>query len=189
MEEAQDLTQEFFTRLIEKDYLDSVEPEKGRFRSFLLAAVKHFLANEWDRAAALKRGGGTTTFSIDWASEGGRHAFRPVDHLTPERLFERKWALTTLDQALSQLRAEYEAAGKLLIFESLKASLTGELPRLPFRQIGETHGLSEGAVRAALYRMRRKYRDRIREVIQQTVSREEEVDDEIRFLFESLVLQ
>src|SRR5262249_26792356 len=144
-DQAQDLTQEFFARLLKKDALASVEQEKGRFRSFLLAACRHFLANQLDHDRAGKRGGGRQPLSIDFRDADGRYAHEPAHGDTPERQFERRWALALLEQVLARLRGEYETAGKGRLFECLKGRLTGDAGTPHARAAAEL-GLSEGAV-------------------------------------------
>jgi RNA polymerase sigma-70 factor (ECF subfamily) len=182
-EQAEDLTQEFFTRLLEKDFLESVDRARGRFRAFLLACCKHFLANERDRARAGKRGGGCAILSLDFQSAAERYRLEPADTLTPERLFERRWALTLLDQALEQLGQEYARTGKGELFEHLKATLVGAAGRVSHAEIGEAVGMSEAAVKKAAQRLRERYRFILRELIATTVESPGEIDDEIQTLF------
>lgn len=183
---AQDLTQEFFARLLEKDYLAAVDRRKGRFRSFLLTACKHFLANERDRALAQKRGGGRSVVPIDFDVADGRYSREPAHALTAERLFQRRWALALLEQVLARLREEFRSAGKGAHFERLKVTLTGEKGAPAYRQLGGELGLSEGAVKVAVHRLRQRYRELLREEIAQTVDDPEHVEDEIRELFIAL---
>ena len=184
--DAQDLTQAFFARLLEKNYLGAVDPAKGRFRSFLLAALKHFLANEWDKAKAQKRGGRQVLIPIDtaWAETSG--AVEPADLASPDKIFERRWALTLLAQVLARVRAEYVREGKTEIFEQLKATLTGERRSLRYADIAARLKSSEGAVKVAVHRLRQRYRALLRAEIAHTVSRPEEVEEEIRALFAAL---
>jgi RNA polymerase sigma-70 factor (ECF subfamily) len=181
-EEAQDLTQEFFTRLLEKDGLASVDQNKGRFRSFLLAACQHFLANERDREQAQKRGGGRQTVSIDFRDADGRYVCEPAHGETPERLFERRWALALLERVLGRLRGEYEAAGRSRLFEYLKGRLTGDPGNVPHARTAAELGLTEGTVKVAVHRMRQRYRDLLREEIAQTLDEPGRVEEEIRAL-------
>src|SRR5262245_48514458 len=162
---AQDLTQEFFATLLEKGGLASVEPGKGRLRSFLLAACQHFLANQHDREQAQKRGGGRQFVPIDFQGAEGRYRHEPAHGETPERLFERRWALALLERVLARLRAEYEAAGRGRLFEVLKARLTGGGAGVSHAEAAEELGLSEGAVKVAVHRMRKRYRELLREEI------------------------
>ncbi|HXG12240.1 MAG TPA: sigma-70 family RNA polymerase sigma factor [Gemmataceae bacterium] len=185
-DQAQDLTQEFFTRLLEKDFLQVVDPQKGKFRSFLLAACKHFLANERDRARAQKRGGGCSILSVDFDSADSRYRRELADNLTPERLFERRWALALLERVLARLREEFHGAGKGRLFERLKVTLTGEKSPTAYRQMAAELGTTEGAVKVAMHRLRQRYRELLREEIAQTVSGLEQVEEEVRELFTAL---
>lgn len=181
--DAQDLTQEFFARLLEKNYLAGVHREKGRFRSFLLASVKHFLANEWDKAKAQKRGGGHVPISIDTTIGENSLGLEPADVLTAEKIFERRWALALLDQVLRRLREEYTRDGKEKQFEQLKPTLTEASRSVPYVEIAAQLGTSEGAVKVAVHRLRQRYRELLRAEIADTAS---EIDDEIRSLFAAL---
>lgn len=183
-DDAQDLTQEFFARLLEKRWLVGVDREKGKFRSFLLVAMRHFLVNEWDRAHRLKRGGGATVFSLDAQSAEDRYALEPADSMTADRIFERRWALTLLEQVLSRLRQEFMAAGREKLFDELKVALIGG--KAPYAEIATRLNLSEGAVRVAVHRLRVRYRDLVRAEIAETVATEEEVDAEVQHLFAAL---
>lgn len=185
-EDARDLTQEFFARLIEKRSLESVDQSKGKFRSFLLAAVKHFLANERDQARAQKRGGGCQPLPLDFESAEGQLRREPAHEHTPEKLFARRWALTLLDQVLGRLREELTAAKKALLFDRLKGFMTGESGSDSYAQAAAHLGMTEGAVKVAVHRLRRRYRELLREEIAQTVAHPDEIDDEIRDLFTAL---
>ncbi len=186
-EDAQDLTQEFFAQLLEKDYLRVADPERGKFRSFLLTAFKHFLAKERDRARALKRGGGSQVLPLDFHAGEQRYSREPAHQATPERIFERRWALTLLDRVLGRLREEFEHAGKQNIFERLKSCLTGEKnPGGSYQDVAVELRMTEGAVKVAVYRLRRRYQELLREEIAQTVAAPEEIDDELRHLFEAV---
>ncbi len=143
---AADLTQEFFARLLEKNRLAQVDRRKGKFRSFLLASMKHFLANEWDKSQARKRGGGRETFSIELSQAEAAYRFEPVDEMTAERAFERRWALTLLDSVLHQLRMEYVAGGKKDLFDRIKGKLTHRDGAGSYREIAADLKMSEGAV-------------------------------------------
>ncbi len=181
--DAQDLTQGFFAHLLEKRALGHVDPQMGRFRTFLLASLKNFLANDRDRAHAVKRGGGQTIFSLDQADAESRFRLEPSHESTPERNFERQWALTLLDQTLAALRDEYHAAGKGDLFEELKAVLTG--PANAYAEIAVRLGRSEGAIKVAVHRLRRRYREVLRGRIAETVG-DADVDDEMRHLVAAL---
>jgi len=184
-DEAQDLTQAFFAALLEKEYLRVADPERGRFRSFLLASLNHFLANEWDRARAQKRGGGKV-ISMDVADAESRYSLEPADNLTAETLFERQWAMTLLDQVLTELREELARGGKQPLFDRLKGFLGGGAPGASYGQVAAELGMTEGAVKTAVHRLRRHYRRLLRARIAQTVASAEEIDDEIRHLFAAL---
>lgn len=181
--DAQDLTQGFFALLLEKDYLRSVDREKGKFRSFLLAALKHFLANERDRRKAKKRGGDRRMVSIDVRAAEDRYAHEPAHALTPERLFQRRWALTLLDHVLARLRAE--TLQRQAIFDKLKGCLA-EGRGSDYARLGRELGLSEAAVKVAVHRLRRRYRELLREEIGRTVEGANEIDGEVRELFAAL---
>ena len=182
--DAQDLTQEFFARLLQKGWLGDVERERGRFRSFLLAAMKHFLANEWDRSRAKKRGGGVATIALDAMSAETRYRHEPADTQTAEKLFDRRWAMTLLDQVLARLRAEMLAAGKLADFDALKFCLSGE--KTAYAEVARTLDMSEGAVKVAVHRLRERYRALLRAEIAETVATPEEIDGELRHLLTAL---
>jgi len=186
--DSQDLTQEFFARLLAKNFLAGVDESRGRFRSFLLASFKHFLANEWDKARAQKRGGGQIPISIDAASaETSCHClFEPADPATAEKIFERRWALTLLEQVLRRLREEYAASGRTQLFEQLKPTLTEASRTVKYAAIAEQLGTTEGAVKVAVHRLRHQYRELLRAEIAETVSKPEEVEDELRNLFAAL---
>jgi RNA polymerase sigma factor (sigma-70 family) len=182
-EEAQDLTQEFFARLLESDFLGSVDRAKGKFRSFLLACCKHFLANERDRAKALKRGGGRSHIPLDFDVAESKYQLESSQALPAEKLFERRWALTLLDQVLLRLRDEFVKAGKEEYFDRLKSYLTGDRGGLSYEAFGQQFGMTEGAVKVAVHRLRRRYRELLREEIARTVDEPGEVEAEIRELF------
>jgi DNA-directed RNA polymerase specialized sigma24 family protein len=186
LDQAQDLSQGFFALLLEKNYLGDADRRRGKFRSFLLTAVKHFLANEWDRSHALKRGGGQLPLSIDLVAAEKWCAPTLVEGTTPENLFERRWALSLLEQVLSKLRAEFAAAGKADQMESLSVFLNEDFEDARSQEVAEKLGMSAGALRTAVHRMRRKYRSLLRDEIAQTVSKPEEIDEEIRFLMSTL---
>jgi RNA polymerase sigma-70 factor (ECF subfamily) len=181
--EAQDLTQEFFARLLDKNTLATASPERGRFRSFLLTAVKNFLANQRDRDLARKRGGGVRTFSFDLESGESRLRMEPAHDMTPERLFERQWVMMLLELVMQRLQQECEAAGKAGQFERFKAVLTGGQERLPYAAAAAELGMSEEAARQAASRLRKRYRELLREEVSQTVATPHDIDDEIRRLF------
>ena len=184
--EAQDLTQGFFAQLLSKNYLNDAQPNHGRFRSFLLAAVKHFLANERDKVQTLKRGGGIVLHSLDWQRGEDRFQLEPVDNVTPERLFEREWALALLDRVLERLTTEQQAAGKQAQFEVLSDFLTHDRTAVNYAAAAERLQTSEDAARVAAHRLRKRYRQLLRDEIAQTTQSPEEISDELRCLFAAL---
>jgi RNA polymerase sigma-70 factor (ECF subfamily) len=185
-DQAQDLTQELFARLLEKNFLRGVDRGKGKFRSFLLAACKHFLANERDRARAAKRGGGKPLLSLDFSGAESRYHREPASADTPEKLFERRWALTVLEQVLARLGGEFARAGKGKDFEGLKGFLTGGKDSVPYATLAAQWGTSAGAVKVAVHRLRKRYRELLREEIARTLDQDGRVEDEIRDLFAAL---
>ena len=185
-EQAQDLTQGFFTQLLEKRFLAHADQERGKFRSFLLTAVKHFLANEWDRDHALKRGGGQVSLSIDLVDAESWYAPAVAANPTPESLFERRWALSLLEHVLTRLRAEFAAVGKSDQFEMIVPFLNQDSGDKRYEELADRLGVSTGSLRMAVHRMRRRYRSLLRKEIAETVATPEEVDDEIRFLLSTL---
>ena len=184
VEDAQDLTQGFFARLLEKRDLAAVDRDKGKFRSFLLASMKHYLANEWDRARAQKRGGGQRLISLDAESAETRYQLEPADESSAEKIYERRWALALLDQVLGRLRDEFTRDGKERVFDELKAALTGG--KIPYAEIAARLDVKEGAVRTAIHRLRTRYRDIVRAEIAETVASPAEVDAEMQHLFAAL---
>jgi RNA polymerase sigma factor (sigma-70 family) len=185
-DQAQDLTQEFFARLLEKHYLRAADPARGRFRSFLLASLKHFLSNERDRVGAAKRGGRATVVPLEFETAEGRYSREPVDAETPESIYERRWALILLERTLGRLRREFEAAGRNVLFARLEGHLTGDQQTVPYAELCAELGMSEGAIKVAVHRLRRRFGALLREEISETVSDPAEVDDEIRDLFRAL---
>jgi RNA polymerase sigma-70 factor (ECF subfamily) len=185
-DEAQDLTQGFFARLLEQHTFAVADPAKGKFRAFLLTACKHYLGHERDKARARKRGGGRTVLSLDFADAEGRYATEPADKLTPEKLFDRRWALAVLDQVLGRLRQEYAAKGRAPLFDRLRVFLLGDRNAQPHRQAAEELQMTEGAVKVAAHRLRGRFRELVREEIARTVDRPEEIEEEIRALFTAL---
>jgi RNA polymerase sigma factor (sigma-70 family) len=182
-EESEDLTQEFFARLLSKNWLASVDKTKGRFRAFLLATMKHFLANEWRRNQAEKRGGKLSIVRLDVDQAEERYHREPADNLSPDLLFERRWALTIIENVFSMLRSEMEDAGKSELFETLKDLLSPDSRHLSYAEAGARLGLTEDAVKMTVYRLRKRYRDLLRAHIAATVSTNAEIDAEIRDLF------
>jgi len=184
--EAQDLTQEFFARLLQKDFLRGVAPEKGKFRAFLLAACKHFLSNERDRRRAKKRGGQRLGFSLDFITAEKRIGSEPADPSTPEKHFERCWAFTLLNHVLDRLEEECRRSGKGRLFDQAKVFFTGETSGTSYSAVAAELGMTEGTARVAVHRLRRRYRELLREEIVNTIDDPKEIDDEIRSLFAAL---
>lgn len=185
-DEAADFTQAFFAKMMEKQYLKGVGPRPGKFRSFLLTALKHFISNERDRARAKKRGGGRKILSLDFDSAENQYALEPADELTPEKLFEKSWALTVLQRTMGRLEAELAGRGKQKLFDRLKCYLAAEAGVVPYREVAGELGMSEGAVKTTIHRLRRRCREILRDEIAQTVASEDQIDDEIRGLFAAL---
>lgn len=184
-DDAQDLTQAFFARIIETGGLASADPERGRFRSYLLGALKHFLANEWHRGRTRKRGGHVQFIEWDALDPESRFSRTSKSSTDPEQLFDREWALETVAAALQTLRDEMETTGKIEQFDTLKGSLTGE-DDLPREEIAARLNMNEGAVKVAVHRLRRRYRELLRAAVADTVSNEADLDDEMRYLVEIL---
>lgn len=184
--EAEDHTQAFLASLMEKHGLRLAEPKRGKFRSFLLAALKHFIANQRARANAQKRGGGRQVLSLDCENAEALYALEPRDELSPEKLFERSWAMTVLDRAMTRLRTEAADADKQEQFDCLKTYLTASQDAAGYRVAASRLDMTEGAVKVAVHRLRRRYRELLRDEIAQTVAGEDEIDEEIRHLFAAL---
>jgi DNA-directed RNA polymerase specialized sigma24 family protein len=184
--EAQDLTQEFFARLLEKEYLRAVDRGKGRFRSFLLAAMEHFLAKEWRRANAQKRGGGVSFLPLDDHSTGLGSVQVAAPGLSPEEFFDQQWSIAVLEQAVGKLQREFKAAGKEAVFEELKIYLTGERQATSYAELAVKLKTTEAALKMTVSRMRQRYRELLRAEIASTVSSPEEVEGELRALVAAL---
>ena len=184
--DAEDVTQGFFAHLLERDALAKVDRAKGRFRTFLLASLKHFLAGERDRANAQKRGGGKPVISLDACEAEERYALEPRDELSPDKLFDRRWAIAVIEQALARLGAEYSDGEKGGLFSALKPLLTAPASARPYAEIGAEFGMNEGAVKVSVHRLRQRYGAALRAEIAETVGTEEEVDEELRHLLDVL---
>lgn len=186
VEDAQDLTQEFFARLLEKNWIANADQSRGRFRSFLLLVLKRFLAAEWRRANVQKRAGDRHWLPLDTAET--RYIGEPADNHTPEQAFEKQWALTLLETALRQLRSEYEQHGKVRarLFEILKPCLMGARESQPYSTLAATLGISEGAVKVAVHRLRERFREQLKAEIAHTVALPEDVEAELRHLLRVL---
>ena len=180
--DAEDLTQEFFAHFLQKDYLHAADPEKGRFRTFLRVALRRFLANEWDRARRLKRGGGCAAIPFDTITAEQRYQCEQGKTLPPDRIYERRWAVTLLEQAMAQLRAEYARAGRTVEFEQLKGTLIADRGAILYTALAAALRTTEGAARVAVHRLRKRYRECFRAAVADTVARTEEVEAELRYL-------
>lgn len=185
-DEAADFTQAFFAKMMEKQYLKGIGPRPGKFRAFLLTALKHFISNERDRARAKKRGGDRKILSLDFDSAENQYSLEPADDLTPDKLFEKSWALTVLERTMSRLEAELAEKGKQHLFDHLKCYLAVEGATVPYREVAEKIDMTEAAVKTTVHRLRRRCRELLRDEIAQTVATEEQIDDEIRGLFAAL---
>ena len=181
--DAQDLTQAFFVDLLERDLLKRADPARGRFRTFLLTAFQHFLSHQWERQRAAKRGGGRKPLSLDFAWAESRLASEPAANDDPEREFERLWGLQLLEASLEALRLQYESRGQGRLFGVLKPFMLGEQGEARFAEVADELGISEGAAKVALHRLRTRYRDALREEICATLTEADQADDEIRRLF------
>jgi RNA polymerase sigma-70 factor (ECF subfamily) len=178
-EDAEDLTQGFFASFLARNYLEGLSRQKGKFRAYLLAALKHYLANERDRAGRLKRGGGVRILSLDWQDAETRYRIDPADRLSPEKLYDRAWALTLLERVIARLRDESAHQGKAMLFERLRPFLTASRGAIPYAHVAAELGLAEGAVRVAVHRLRRRYREILRAEIAETVSEPGQLEEEM----------
>lgn len=184
--DAQDLTQEFFARLLERKYLRLADRNRGRFRTFLLTSLKHFLINEWNKANRQKRGGGRQLISLDAEETETRFRAEPADNWSPDKAFERQWAMVLLDRVLDQLQREFVAAGRGAVFEELKACLTGADNENTYAEIGRRLGMTESNLKVTAHRLKQRYRELLRQEIALTVDGPEAIDQEMRDLFAAL---
>ena len=180
------MTQEFFARLLAGNWVAQADQHRGRVRSFLLSAMKHFMANEWNRAHAQKRGGGQPVLSLDDDSAEHRYRLEPAETATPESLFERGWALTLLEGVLARLEEEYRRAGKQAAMEAMRPALTTDREAIDYAEMSQKLGMTETAARVAVHRLRQRYRRLIRAEVASTVASPEEVDAEMSLLFQAL---
>ena len=180
-EESEDLVQGFFTQLLEKNYLKAADRERGRFRSFLLASLKNYAANEWDKKTAHKRGGATTTLSLDFETAEGRYSIDPADERTPEQEFDRGWAMSQFEHVLERMRSE--SGESIERFDLLQGFLTGEGKDVRYKDVAERLHMSEGAVKVAVHRLRQRFGTLLREEVARTLNDTADIDDEIRHLF------
>jgi RNA polymerase sigma-70 factor (ECF subfamily) len=179
VDDAQDLTQAFFVHLLEKGAVARADRSRGRFRAFLLTAVKNFLANEWQKEGAQKRGGERLKLSLDFDAGESKFRLEPAHELTPEKLFERRWVTTLLDRVLERMQTELADAGKREHFEHLKAALTGDLEAVDYQRAARALEITPAAAKQAAYRLRKRYRKLFREEVARTVADDSEVDEEI----------
>ncbi len=184
--QAEDYTQAFFAGMRPGGGLRLADPKRGKFRSFLLVSLKHFLSNERARARAKKRGGGRKVLSLDFQNAESQYALEPRDELSPEKLFERSWALTVLARTMARLQAEAISANKQKLFDRLKVYLTAEKSSVPYRDAAAELDMAESALRVAVHRLRKRYREMLRDEIAQTVTSDDQIDEEIRDLFAAL---
>jgi RNA polymerase sigma-70 factor (ECF subfamily) len=184
--QAEDYTQAFFTHILEKHDLQAADPKYGKFRSFLLIRLKYFLSDERDRAKAKKRGGGRKIFSLGFQNAEDQYALEPADQLSPEKLFEKSWALTVLERTMDRLENEMTKKDKKKLFEHLKVYLTTEKDVIPYKNMAKELKMAEGSVRVAVHRLRRRYRKLLRDEIAQTVTAEDQIDEEMGHLFAAL---
>jgi RNA polymerase sigma-70 factor (ECF subfamily) len=182
-EDAEDLTQGFFARLLEKNYLDGISNEKGKFRAFLLVALKRFLANEWDRANRQKRGGGLAPLSLDWQDAETRYQIHPADNLSPDKLYDRAWAVIVLERVITRLRDESAGDAKGNLYGQLKSFLMMGTSEIPYAHAAAELKMTEGAVRVAVHRLRKRYRELLREEIGQTLANPAQAEEEMQSLF------
>jgi RNA polymerase sigma-70 factor (ECF subfamily) len=185
-EDAEDLTQGFFARLLEKKYLEGVSSDGGKFRSFLLVALKRYLANEWDRANRQKRGGGVAPLSLDWQDAETRYQINPADNLSPDKLYDRAWAVVVLERVVTRLRDESVTEDKAGLYEKLKSFLMLGKSEIPYARAAADLKMSEGTVRVAVHRLRKRYRELLREEIAQTLANPAQADEEMQALFSAL---
>lgn len=184
--DAQDLTQAFFASIMEKQSLANVDPQRGRFRSFLIGAMNHFLASEWRKSQAQKRGGGNLMLSLDLAMAEQRLELEPADFNTPDQTFDKAWAAAVLENVLQALEAEYQLQKKELLFQTLKQTLTGSRDAQPYSELAQRLDMNEGAVKTAVHRLRKRYRELLQTEVANTVGSAGEVEDEMRYLFRAI---
>lgn len=188
-EDAQDLTQAFFAQLLEDRSLAGADPSLGRFRSYLLAAMNHFLTDEWKKARAQKRGGGCQVLSLDWAAAEERFDLEPADDSGPDKIFEKQWALALLAEVLNRLELEYQNEGKADLFAALRQTLMGTRESQPYAELAAALGMNESAIKVGVHRLRKRYRELIREEIAGTLERSQDIDEEMRCLFSALTMR
>ncbi|MBT3223936.1 MAG: sigma-70 family RNA polymerase sigma factor [Proteobacteria bacterium] len=184
--EAQDLTQGFFASLLSRNDIAHVSRSRGKFRSYLLSALRNYISKQRDRAGALKRGGGKVILSLDWQDAEGRYCFEPADDMDAEKLFAKRWALTLLDRVVTKLREDYEKSGKAKLFGYLSGAVSGDGIELSYREIAQRLNTTEGAVKAAVHRLRKRYQKELLAEVAETVDDVEAVEEELMFLMSTL---
>jgi RNA polymerase sigma-70 factor (ECF subfamily) len=184
--DAQDLTQDFFARFLERRHFRLADPHRGRFRTFLLSSLKNFLINEWEKSRAAKRGGTSVIFSLDEQDAEGRYLAEPVDGLTPERIYEKRWAVALLDQVMTRLRDQYTANGRGQLFDALKPYIWDDVMADGYDSVSARLGMSDGSLRVAMHRLRESFRELLRTEVACTVESPAEVDEELRHLVAAL---
>ena len=185
-EDSEDLTQGFFARLLEKNYLEGITSDKGKFRAFLLVALKRYMVNEWQHANRQKRGGGVAPLSLDWVDAESRYLIEPAHDLSPDKLYDRAWAMVVLERVITRLRDEHGGEDKAALYEQLKPFLMVGKSDIPYAQAAASLNMTEGALRVAVHRLRRRYRELLREEITQTLAHPAQADEEMQALFSAL---
>ncbi len=185
-DDARDVTQSFFAMLLEKGGVGRADPQRGRFRTFLLSSMQNFLAGEWRKQQAAKRGGGTNILSLDFESAEATYTREPATELDPEAIYERKWALSLLERALADLEQQYADLDKREFFIAVRGTVSGAEPSVPYPKLAESVGMSEGALRTAISRLRKRWRTRVRDLVAETVDDESEIQDELQRLISAL---
>jgi RNA polymerase sigma-70 factor (ECF subfamily) len=185
-DKAKDLTQEFFRQFLERSHVTSADRDRGKFRAFLLACMKNFLANEWDKTQAFKRGGGQTKLSLDFERGEGLLAELATDQYSPETLYDRNWAQTLVATSFRDLERDYQNSGKNDLFQALRGFITGDSPTPSYKEVGECLGMSEGAVKVAVHRLRKRFGECLRHGVAETLSDESTVEEELKYLISLL---
>ena len=183
-EEAQDLVQAFFARLLEKRFLETADPQRGKFRSYLLSAFKHFVANEWRRENTVKRGGRAVITSIELELAEDAYRREPTDSLTPQDVYEKRWVLSLLENVFVQIRREYAGPEKKQLFDCIKGHLTGDAPGCTYQELADRLGMTEGAIKVAVHRLRKRFKETLMAEVADTVAAPEQVEEEIGYMLQ-----
>ena len=183
-EEAQDLVQAFFARLLEKRFLETADPQRGKFRSYLLSAFKHFVANEWRRENTIKRGGRAVITSIELEQAEDAYRREPADSLTPQDVYEKRWVLSLLENVFAQIRREYAGQEKQRLFDSIKGQLTGDAAGCTYQEMADRLGMTEGAIKVAVHRLRKRFKEALVAEVADTVASPEQVEEEIGYMLQ-----